>query len=215
MADIKTIDEIDQSIITRNPVKFYLEKFDLGENGEKLQGKKILDLGAGQSNFAETFNNKPELNTTIIRLDAKYPEFKPEYLKSAVSGVAQSLPFADNSFDEVLASYSIYWVKDKLPEALRETIRVTRSGGRIQIYPVSLINDEDLLDFPQARVDFRKGEGESGYSLTIIKDQTVTPEKWGKIINGICEKINFSQKPEVKIPNEEEIARKLRQVLRF
>ena len=213
MVDIKTSDEINQSIITRNPVEFYFEKFDLGINGEKLRGKKILDLGSGQSNFAETFNNKPELNATVVRLDAKYSDIKPSYLEEAVTGAAQFLPFADNSFDEVLASYSIYWIKDKLQQALTETIRVTRPGGMMQIYPVSVIGTQSLEGIPQTSVDYKEGEEESGYTLTITKDPNLTKEQWEEAVKGLCQKIDFSQKPEVKIPNKQEIAKRLRQSL--
>lgn len=40
------------SLRTDRDAKFYFDVFDYGEKGEKIAGKKILNIGAGDSNFS-------------------------------------------------------------------------------------------------------------------------------------------------------------------
>jgi demethylmenaquinone methyltransferase/2-methoxy-6-polyprenyl-1,4-benzoquinol methylase len=51
-------------------------------------------------------------------------------------GVAESVPFADGTFDAVSIAFGIRNVPDR-PKALREMARVTRPGGRVVILELS------------------------------------------------------------------------------
>jgi len=53
-----------------------------------------------------------------------------------LSAIAQYLPFRKNVFDEVIALYSLYYVKTGLNKAFQEMIRVTKPNGKIRIHPM-------------------------------------------------------------------------------
>lgn len=62
-----------------------------------------------------------------------------------VQGFAQQLPFADNSFDSVLATFPAGFVTDSA--AHREFARVLRPGGRLLFVDVTLSTDNPLFRF--------------------------------------------------------------------
>lgn len=94
-----------------------------------------------------------------------------------VQGFAQQLPFADGSFDTVLATFPASFVTD--PAAHREFARVLRPGGRLLFVDVALSTDNPLfrffyhLAFPPspkavARYQQRLDESELRFSRRLI-----------------------------------------------
>lgn len=89
----------------------YRRWFDLQESF--LKGKNILDLGAGQGLFGKELKEKG-IDAYVVPFDPILQSEKEKRLgvdtNTNVSGLAQKLPFRDNSFDLVLASFSLpYW----------------------------------------------------------------------------------------------------------
>lgn len=68
-----------------------------------------------------------------------------------VNADAQALPFADASFDRVMANHMLYHVPDKV-RALREMRRVVRSGGRAVITANSRTSYANLWELRNAAV---------------------------------------------------------------
>src|SRR3972149_4616514 len=94
---------------SRRTIRYFEDYEDLFRlNCKELNGKSILDLGAGDSTFAE---DTVGVTRDVLRLDPKYSDNPPIYRNYAITGIAQNLPFRDNSFDEVLSSISLYWIK--------------------------------------------------------------------------------------------------------
>ncbi len=84
----------------------------------------VLDLGAGDSNYAESVN---DTNLKAVRFDYGYKDDAPEYTTGAVAGLAQELPFADNSFTKVVESYMMQHIPaDQVPMVFKEIVRVTK-----------------------------------------------------------------------------------------
>ncbi len=112
-------------------------------SGEKIAGKKILEIGSGFGIFtivtnktygadsygvepgSEGFGGSYELSQTILKDSGVDP-------KRVKMGVGESLPFPDNSFDIVYSTNVLEHVTDPA-KVISEAIRVTKSGGFIQI----------------------------------------------------------------------------------
>lgn len=102
-----------------------------------LQGKAILDLGCGEGRYVRMLKEK---GATVTGIDPV-----PQFVKHArsldldsryVEGRAESLPFADGSFDIVLSYLSFVDIPD-LRAAATEIKRVLREGGQLVVVTIS------------------------------------------------------------------------------
>ncbi|MBI2676936.1 MAG: methyltransferase domain-containing protein [Candidatus Yanofskybacteria bacterium] len=122
---------------------YYL--FYLGLDVNDLVGKKVLDVGSGHGNFKKALQKIVEIkdgefvNFDVNIFAAELGETEQEL---DVSGAAETLPFKDESFDFVLANFSVPVMQftgqelELIPKTLREMVRVVRGGGVIKIFPV-------------------------------------------------------------------------------
>ncbi|MEM1176756.1 MAG: bifunctional demethylmenaquinone methyltransferase/2-methoxy-6-polyprenyl-1,4-benzoquinol methylase UbiE [Acidobacteriota bacterium] len=108
---------------------------------ELKPGSRILDLATGTADVAlEILRQQPEaavigLDPSPNMLDLGRDKISAKDLDDRIElrgGIAEELPFEDNSFDGVTISYGIRNVPDR-PKALQEMNRVVRPGGRISI----------------------------------------------------------------------------------
>jgi SAM-dependent methyltransferase len=119
--------------------------------------ESILDIGTGPGDFPQRLSQNGHRGR-IVGIDAsagmiaraKSGGAQIEFLQAD----AQSLPFADESFDVVTARHMLYHVKD-IPLALRETCRVLRPGGRF----LAVTNILDNMG------DYRRALGEAADQL--------------------------------------------------
>lgn len=105
-----------------------------------LSGKKILDSGCGTGRLIHRLMVEGVQPENLIGLDLseemlkiaedKYPKVR------FISGDAENLPFEDDSFDVVIASFLIVHLAD-LEKAFQEAYRVLKAGG---IFIVTNIN---------------------------------------------------------------------------
>ena len=108
-------------------------------------GDRLLDLGCGFGRHAYEALRRgarvvacdmavPELEQTVATMTAMQVagEAPPGVLASAICGDATRLPFADASFDRVIASEVIEHVPDDAA-ALEELTRVLRPGGTMAV----------------------------------------------------------------------------------
>jgi SAM-dependent methyltransferase len=91
-------------------------------------GERILDLGCGDGQLTQRI---AATGASVVGVDAS-----PEMLAAARSrgidareGRAESLPFADQSFDAVFSNAALHWVRGQ-DEMMAEVRRVLKAGGR-------------------------------------------------------------------------------------
>lgn len=131
----------------------------LGFKLEELKGMKVLDLGSG---YHETFSKEaakkgvevvslnPMLKEEKFRKSVKEKnpihKFKnlfssQKWQKRSVAALAEALPFKEDSFDKVLASFSVpyYTVRteEEYLKVFSEALRVLKPGGEAIFYPLS------------------------------------------------------------------------------
>lgn len=185
---------------TESPFDYYACVFDLPD-----RPSDILDIGSGKACGFARDNTNPHrvvsLNPQLNRIDrresarAPYPLYglkaTPDVL--AVAGLAQCLPFADQSFDMAVSANAVphYAHTSDWMRIYQEAVRVLRPGGCAQFYPafpqedpaltglaaqgleVSIDQLEDPLEM-RLPADVRPGiklPGALLFRLTIIKPE--------------------------------------------
>lgn len=139
---------------------------DLGIELSELEGKKVLGVGgmpqgdvafAAKATGAEFFTVNPGID---------YRDYtKPEGAVHT-SGLAQELPFADDSFDIELAHASVPGYLPKVESEYRsmfsEMLRTVKPNGEVRIYPITeaMYNDEVFEEIVNGHVDDAKFEFE-------------------------------------------------------
>lgn len=120
----------------------------LGFSEQELEGKTILDLGAGANLALAEGAKERNIDAAVTSLNPQLAEkekFFGEHLREkakgerAIAGIAQALPFRDAAFDRI---YSLYSVPLYLPTeekeyrlAFEEMIRVLKPGGEAVLFP--------------------------------------------------------------------------------
>lgn len=128
--------------------------------------KSILSLGSGKKNddpnrvfsgavvtaldpsfftgTKEEYEKLPELvkKSLVIRRDENTATNK-------IKGLAQELPFKDESFDLIISTFSVpMYIPDKeTQKVFEEMLRVCKIGGEIRLYPFSTNNYRNILLF--------------------------------------------------------------------
>lgn len=161
---------------------FEVYKDLFGFNDNELKNKSILDIGAGDSGFAK---EAAKVAKRIVRLDPKYSDTPPEYRNDAITGMVQNLPFQDNTFDETVASISLYWIKTGLNEALLEMIRVTKPEGKVRIFPAALKKGEMAQYSLSTRLVFVSNQRSLSPTLIITKNPSYKPSDWKNEVSNI------------------------------
>jgi SAM-dependent methyltransferase len=96
--------------------------------------KTVLNVGAGAGSYEPV-----DRQVTAIEPSASMRAQRPAHLPNAIDGTAEQLPFADQSFDAVMATFTVHQWSD-LERGLSELRRVTRG-------PVLVLScDPDLLE---------------------------------------------------------------------
>lgn len=179
-ADLRTVcirGEIEASGRTDRGFRIYCEMFDY--NRHNLKGKKILDVGAGDSEFAQKAG---KFGADVVRLDPRYSGGynTPRDTQDVVMAIAQSLPFGENVFDETIASHSLCWVFTDREEALFEMIRVTKPEGKIKIHPAEPLKVLRKLP-PNMSIIKAIAKGDDP-TLVIKKTPAYSPREWRRAI---------------------------------
>lgn len=185
--DRKVVNEFTQAPRTNRDASAYEKYF--GFTLESLRGQRILDVGAGDSTFAQQARVH---GAHVVRVDPKYSENPPPRKDNAVCAVAQSLPFG-KIFDITLASFSLYWVNTGLSDALLEMIRVTRGGGEVNIFPVMQVGSGNIDKVSKALSVVNISE--RSQALRIKVNPSYSPDKWNGIVKellNVCDLHSYS-----------------------
>ena len=128
-------------------VDFWIPR--LVELGDLRQGQRVLDVGCGTGGFVVAIAE--ETSAQVVGCD-RSPSFLA-YAKQRsaavewVQGDAESLPFADSSFDRVLMSLLLQQLEEPA-HAIAEAFRVLTTPGTLVVRTV-------LPDAAAARIPFR------------------------------------------------------------
>lgn len=102
-----------------------------------VEGKRILDVGCGEGRYSRIFAGKgakvsgiDPVQKFIDSAREKHPEGEN------VLGIAEDLPFPDESFDVVLSYLTLIDIPD-IRLAIPEMVRVLRSGGSLVVATIS------------------------------------------------------------------------------
>jgi len=146
----------DLSAPTYDKKEKYLDSFEqdkLMEIVGEVKGKKVLDVGAGTGRItAELTKNGAQVTALDVSekmLEVLKTKVKNRKLLECVVGDAESLPFADNSFDVVVAAFLIVHLKDPT-RFFDEAYRVLAPGG---VLVVTNINQKEAPE-----VDTKEGK---------------------------------------------------------
>lgn len=113
-------------------------KRDLVEQAQVRKGGRVLDVGCGTGTLA-IMTKQLHREAEVFGLDADTKILGIARAKAAKRGIkltfdqgmADQLPYADSSFDRVLSSLFLHHLTTETKgRALREVLRVLRSGGR-------------------------------------------------------------------------------------
>ncbi|MDO5058415.1 MAG: malonyl-ACP O-methyltransferase BioC [Neisseria sp.] len=111
-----------------------------------LNGKTVLDIGAGSGWFSQQLAEK---NAAVIALDLAEGMLRHIRSRSpeqpCILADAEALPLADNSIDACFSSLAVQWCD--LASSLAEMQRVTRKGG---VVAVSTLAEGSLAQLKQA-----------------------------------------------------------------
>ena len=110
----------------------------------------ILDIGAGSgSHYARLIQSQPNIDYYAIDLSPGLLQMHPGAPERLTVGDALRLPFADDSFDVVMANHVLYHLSD-IDRALVEIKRVLKREGRV------LAGTDSLHTTPELQVLLRR-----------------------------------------------------------
>lgn len=114
-----------------------------------LKGPRVLEMGHGPGHLQVALHGK---GISAFGIDAsrqmgqqaKKRISKLEYTPRLISGYAQTLPFPDGCFDQIVATFPTEYIYTQ--EALREVNRTLRIGGTLVVLPTAWITGKRLVD---------------------------------------------------------------------
>lgn len=112
---------------------------------EAWQPQRVLEVGGGQGELAERMQRELGAAVTFVDQSPRMVELARARGVDAHVGDVQELPFADGSFDTVVAAWMLYHVAD-VDRALAEIARVLRAGGALIAVTGSNRYVEELRD---------------------------------------------------------------------
>jgi ubiquinone/menaquinone biosynthesis C-methylase UbiE len=98
----------------------------------KLSGIEVLEIGPG-TNRRYPFRPKASWGCEVVFLDLEKPSDDVKNFGHWVLGDAQTLPFRESVFAQIVASHVIEHLEDPL-KFLSECRRILKTGGSLDIY---------------------------------------------------------------------------------
>jgi SAM-dependent methyltransferase len=92
--------------------------------------RRVLEVGGGPGELAERMQRELGAEVSFLDLSPRMVELACQLGIEAQVGDVQALPFADGSFDTVVAAWMLYHVPD-IDQGLSEIARVLEPGGTL------------------------------------------------------------------------------------
>lgn len=105
--------------------------------------RSVLNVGAGTGSYEPV-----DREVVAVEPSAQMRANRPSHLPAAIDAVAESLPFADGTFDAAMTTFSVHQCGD-LRAGLREMRRVTRGPIVILTCDPALLDRFWLADFAE------------------------------------------------------------------
>ena len=112
---------------------------------EEWRPKRLLEVGGGQGELSERILRELGASVTFVDLSPRMVELARGRGLDAQEADVQELPFADASFDTVVAAWMLYHVPD-LDRGLAEIARVLVPGGALVAVTNSVRHIAELRD---------------------------------------------------------------------
>ncbi len=111
---------------SRHPLqRYWIRTREQLLHGFHIEGARTLDIGSGSSHYTAT---RPEC--IALDINSKKLRFLGTKVRNRIQADAWLLPFADASFEQVVVSQTLSYVK-RISEALKEINRVLKPGGTL------------------------------------------------------------------------------------
>ena len=169
--DVKRYVKICQERFWQNIFQFETEYII-----ERLQGcRDILSVGCGPA-IIEGRLSEHGFNVTGLDISAEALKCAPDSIRK-FAGSAESMPFAESSFDAVIYVASLQFIGD-YRKALRQTLNVLRPNGRIILMLLNPDSDffKDRLREPDSYVNLIKHKSLSNIENVVEEFYTVQTE---------------------------------------
>ncbi len=125
--------------------------------------RRLLEVGGGQGELSERLQSELGAEVSFVDLSPRMVELAQARGIAAQVGDVQALPFADGTFDAVVAAWMLYHVPD-LDRGLGEIARVLRRGGALVAVTNSVDHLGELCDLianpSMAAMTFNRENGE-------------------------------------------------------
>jgi ubiquinone/menaquinone biosynthesis C-methylase UbiE len=114
-----------------------------------LDGYRILELGHGPGHLQKALLEDGKFTIGIDESVQMGHQTKKRLIKNSlnyklVNGIAQSLPFPDNFFDHIVATFPSEYIL--VPDTINEIHRVLAQNGCVVILPIAWITGNSFLE---------------------------------------------------------------------
>lgn len=105
---------------------------------------RLLDVACGTGLVSKTFKGRVA-HITGVDITRAMADQAAAHIDAFVESPAESLPFADGSFDLVVCRQGTQFMRDA--EAVREMLRVLRPGGRVALVHLCAYGEADKAEY--------------------------------------------------------------------
>jgi ubiquinone/menaquinone biosynthesis C-methylase UbiE len=148
-------------------------KENLGFDEKDLEGKTVLDLGSGSLEKLSRELKKKGIDANVVSLNPDYVLEKyrkiianqKDWQKKSAAGIAQELPFRDDTFDKIFSLEAVTFYMDALHESkdaeawAKEVVRVLKPGGEARLGEILGMKGEAKQEAWQKIIDMIKASG--------------------------------------------------------
>ena len=139
--------DIDYAAAGQRYAEFRQEEPFIAEQIRKALGdaKSVINIGAGAGSYEPT-----DIDVTAIEPSATMRAQRPAHRVAAIDAIAENLPFADDSFDAAMATFTVHQWHD-LAKGIAEMKRVTRGSIVIMASDPAHLHDFWITEYlPEA-----------------------------------------------------------------
>lgn len=127
-------DNTNEKVITPNHERAELILNNVGLSWDKIEGKRVLDIGSGESTLAQAGVHRDStatISSVDVERNEEWLEFPWGNRQTPVQADAENLPFKSGSFDYAIMHGLTGFL------AIPEVARVLRHGGEMRMWPMA------------------------------------------------------------------------------